>query len=1395
MIVKHSMSKRITSAILALAILFTTIPFTGLTVNAVTLSQSSVTGTVADPGTADTWEQMMGSSADGNRYAGRVWVDKSVYKDGDTAVLNNSGEEGSSFEVSLEDDEAFQVIFSALGSSMTTTTTISSSGPMDVVIVLDNSSSMGRYTDASTKYSRLEAVTDASNKLIDQILSSDQNRLAIVTYSTDSTVLLPLNYYEQNAEVLTITPYYEPSADNGGGVRVEDGDGKLTASATILGTTQKAGSTNNGFQRGTNLQSGIDEGMKILNEASDVSGRTPVVIVLTDGVADTAVTSYWYDTDSGDYRQPSDNNLTEGVALSTLLNAAYGKAALEDTYGKAATVYGIGVDLDSGSEAEIVMNPAKAFNATEPESTAGKAYKWFTDWQNSTSSVTGTDSTNTKWTFNQLPSGSTVTKADVVSNINYVDTYYPVSSADVSSVFDQIYEELTSGVFNPISSTTTVDGATGVDNTPLIYVDWIGQYMEVKEIQSVTLFGNSYAVVNNGDGTYTVATGTGKNPTTNEDWNTTEDITIKILEDEGVQKLEIRINQEILPILMEQVISKTVNGTTTATITEIKQNPLRVYYTVGLDSDILLPNGEIDVSKIQGYQYIDNDSGTVSFYSNRFGVRNAAVNNIVTAGDAHVGFKPSEENRYYYHQQNQRIFSSVSMLDGTDVPWESGLYGALYQDDKYELTDIDYATYVAYNAALDDENDPVDHVVYTYVNFYRPTTSANDAANAAERVSYLVYTNWSDLRESAAFYDAVTGKYVNYNNGEYTLNDVGYVMTAEQAAGYVAANPNAELYVVLGVNSLRTSRFHNMIKEKTENLTDTATLRYAPEYTYGTAADHHGNDVVVWLGNNGKLTVAIDTGIALTKNVTETIGNADDTYAVTVTVPAGVTANPVVTDVNGNNVTATISTYSNNVLTVNLKAGETVYISGIPSGTECVVDEIIPDGADYYIASKTEKVTVPALSDVLNGGAAQFASASVINAPNKYGNLYITKEITGDYTIPASILEKEFTVIVKDITLSGSWTPITSFSGSIDGHDHTITNLILTYSSDSTQYGETETNYGFVRVLTGTIKNVTFNKLTVDVTKYKDGVNDTNVGGVVGYLNGGTLSNVRVVDSTITADHYREVSASGAYVNTHTGGLIGRMVSGTVENCSIGGTSSVWGKAGKATDSADAQSFVGGIVGYQSGGTVTGCTRADTATVTARSRVNGENSASRAVAGGITGRTDGGMIVSCTSTVTNVLGSWDHEDGYKYSADYSYALSGAISGKYTNSVTHGSGQSARKRITDAAYVYEDWSSSIINKEDLSELGYTKVNINVSFWVDEINQGNQRVYFYQTNGTQICYWSFDSTPSDWHNYSRTHQCSLDALGENLNFVTAWEAYGNGDDDWDLGGTTITYEFVQ
>jgi len=1014
------LAKRITSLLLSLALVMTYLPVSSA---ASPLAQSLITETAADPGTAHTWETMMGTDADGNRYAGRVWVDKSVYKNGDTVILNTKGEADSSFQAELNEDEAFQVVFSALGSTMTTKKTISSSGPLDVVLILDDSTSMDDRISGST--TRLEKLIEASNELLDNLSTTKDIRIGIVAYNQNSIQVLPFGVYTNGIELRVRGNKYtfdeNNRTDKGGTIQAFDKSGTLLYNNT------------SGYARGTNLQAGVNLGMSMLENARDTENRTPVAIVLTDGAANTAALNTFYNIGNQTPRSIFSGSVPSGVAMATLLTAAYKKARVEDVYGTAPMIYGIGVDIDGDAAANAVINPGASvngFNSSNSSSLITTAYRLYNQWLGG-STVRRNESYSGTHTFTFDHGYTNVTRQDIENNIHYVDTYYPVSSAELNDTFTQIYEELSSGVFNPISTSTSTQGGTGVDDTPLIYVDFIGQHMEIKKIQSVTLFGASYGVTKNENGTYTVNTATGTNPTTNESWNTAEDITISVTETEGVQKLEIRINQEILPIIMEQVLSETVGDVTTASITEIQNTPLRVFYTVGLDSDILLPGGTVDVSKLQGYPHIDDAAGTVSFYSNRFGVMNPDGSN----GDAHVGFQPSDANRYYYHQTNQGIFTGILNKSGgaVTIP-ENEEYGIVWDDSKYDLK---WMTYEEYLAAEDTDK------VYTYVTYYRPTPSASDAPNAAESVTYLVYTDWGYLKESAAFYDAAKDSYLN--NGAAIPQD----QVAGAIAQYRQANPGAELYAVLGVGSLRTSRLHNMTVAKVQNPTDTAGNRYAPEYTHETANIHNGNSVVVWLGNNGKLTVSIDTGIALTKAVTAPIGNEDDTYALTVTLPAGVNVAPTVLDEDGNTVTAT---YENNILTVPVKAGQTVYIDGIPGGTECLIGEIIRGDYQKVEELSTATVIVPTVSQVV-AGAPQYAPATVTNAPYSFGDLHITKEITSDHAVPENILEAEFGITVNVGQALAGKTFAVKDSTQPDGYEVTVDaggNMVFTIKARQT---------------------------------------------------------------------------------------------------------------------------------------------------------------------------------------------------------------------------------------------------------------------------------------------------------------------------------------------------------
>ncbi|RKR84036.1 hypothetical protein BDD43_4254 [Mucilaginibacter gracilis] len=142
--------------------------------------------------------------------------------------------------------------------------------------------------------------------------------------------------------------------------------------------------------------------------------------------------------------------------------------------------------------------------------------------------------------------------------------------------------------------------------------------------------------------------------------------------------------------------------------------------------------------------------------------------------------------------------------------------------------------------------------------------------------------------------------------------------------------------------------------------------------------------------------------------------------------------------------------------------------------------------------------------------------------------------------------------IVNDITLTGQWVPIPSFSGSIDGQGFKVNNMTITTAI---------TNDGWVNTNTGTIKNIRFANVNCNTS--------APFGVVAGKNNGGTIQNVMVsgtVTSTNTVDVLGgivgELAAGGKVTQCYTnltmvascgmvGGLVGRLTTSSGSTAEI----------------------------------------------------------------------------------------------------------------------------------------------------------------------------------------------------------------------------------------------------
>lgn len=102
--------------------------------------------TVVDADTTNNWENVISpEGAASTENVGRIWTDKSVFNS-DYSFADNSPLHG---EVKKDADSDFLVALSALGSTSNLKSTTTTTTPLDIVLVLDVSGSMG---DSMTNY-------------------------------------------------------------------------------------------------------------------------------------------------------------------------------------------------------------------------------------------------------------------------------------------------------------------------------------------------------------------------------------------------------------------------------------------------------------------------------------------------------------------------------------------------------------------------------------------------------------------------------------------------------------------------------------------------------------------------------------------------------------------------------------------------------------------------------------------------------------------------------------------------------------------------------------------------------------------------------------------------------------------------------------------------------------------------------------------------------------------------------------------------------------------------------------------------------------------------------------------------------------------------------------------
>ena len=616
--------------------------------------------------------------------------------------------------------------------------------------------------------------------------------------------------------------------------------------------------------------------------------------------------------------------------VAVLLTAGFMKKKVEDNYtvnnpnGNKVFLqsYGIGLNVENLSDRELVqlnstMNPREYIKADVSEEQIKEAYETLEKYIKG-ESPTLTFNPNYKWVDIKLsaswtyehPSGKD-SKYDIksIEDVYYIDQYFVADTDNLGDKFKQILYKINGDTFNPIEGFNSY----GSENA-ITYMDPIGQYMEVKDVKNLLLFGKLYDISFDKTKYYLVEDGVEEEydtqperysylrkyykiennesnyitnycyPTIDDQGEThynitfnLDDIEIYIESGKGVERLYIVVPNNALPLQLATIdlnTDDTVISYSTNLDDKTNSTPLRVFYEVGLD-DSILSNDGIDSSKISN-DYIKNNykDGYLYFYSNYYSSNNyndytADIQDVARSrGDALSTMSPSASNRYYIFQNNLKIYKYAYVIgDNGEVVKESN-------SKFFDGTDYD-GEYVGKT-----ENDQINETA---------KNTLKQAFNEGKLTKGDIITLTGDVitygenPSSDNYYYFVIDYYMPTTNGEGILKQ--YVVTrkgAEFGSGLLdgklpkgdflswcdISGNNIEKYdyddeipadkladanwiLVTKIGGLRTGDLHQSISLKYENKTGTSESYYLPIIS-GTLSSI-GSDVILntYLGNNG----------------------------------------------------------------------------------------------------------------------------------------------------------------------------------------------------------------------------------------------------------------------------------------------------------------------------------------------------------------------------------------------------------------------------------------------------------------------------------------------------------------------------------------------------------------
>ena len=1034
---KTRLSYRILSAFLACVILFCALPFTA--------AADSTSTSLADNKTLSDYTTWFPS--DSSRYAGGVFVDKSVYTatEAKSDPYFNDIKNSLSFANDNFGNENFMVALSALGSNSEVYGY--SYTPTDTMIVLDASTSMGTGDAAS---SALDDMVAGANDAAKRLLSlNNYNRVGIVVYNGSASVLLPLDRYTSTAASGDILRFERSVKSGSGSWR----DPYVYENRIYIASGLKDGQSNTVNTRyiaqfnGTYTQGGVYTAAQEFLAADTViedgkiqggTKRLPIMVLMSDGEPS-------YRTKTGNNKTVSNYNAATNAncdgngnyqeddltAFSTMLTAAWAESEISAHYDNDALFYTLGYALSANhAYAHNVLDPLNP-NNTYASLFAGFARNYLAMSKGQTRQFVG----NTD-TFNVVRQSDPAK----LTSLDYVDKYWQAAnSANLTAAFDSIVDEI---VIQSRYYSTLVSNNQHHQDGFISFTDEIGTHMEVKNLKGIYI-GEGKLVTG---GLFAEFATTGSVRDYDSEWYSDEDLRgfeneilaaaserfgitvsqasqlitsaknegfiaytnpssfsnyvawyadedsnflapytsvsaqadvldrakyivrsyfymgdvtqnhvetsmlyalVRVREDiaTGRQIVDMNVPAALLPMVTYTITvdDDTLTQENLTGLTCTHKKPLSLLYEVGLDSDITPYNL---TQKMEGQDFRKNVDGSYTFYTNRWRTNTGTTFTIPTTPDVHV---------FNHGIMNTTVTQFIPSLENVRY----------YYTENTPVFIKDGNNYVAYTGAARP----------TGTGYYHEYTWVEDAGGA-----YSIAKAYNPITEAS-------------------------IAKAEQSGnGWVIPKGTPKSFFAKG----------DILKDDpataaNENITGTLAWAAKPDVVYHDSEGHTGYHVLEYLGNNGLVRATPAEGIVLTKEISQEVAGAPTSFEFDITLETQgnntlASSYPVHYEY-ANGTTADITKpVTNGVLTVELTAGDTAYITGLPVGTEYTVTE---QYNSYYSPSSTNAHgTITALT---------ISPVHFVNSPKGYGSLLVEKDVTHPTfdTVSTEFENKEFDITVN----------------------------------------------------------------------------------------------------------------------------------------------------------------------------------------------------------------------------------------------------------------------------------------------------------------------------------------------------------------------------------------------